>query len=177
MSVYSGNFITSSEVIVKWCWKRGRNTLLISWLLFALKQCVIPGPELGLPVLSKNYHSQESIPVGCLPTVSVVSPCTHSQMYLPWGPMSRGGWTYPPREGTWYQRYPPLERKWDQRYPHSREQIDRHLWKHYLPATSLAGGNNVKVFYAEKVNAWRTLPFFSSFSDVPQNRSGVEPHQ
>ena len=26
------------------------------------------------------------------------------------------------------------------------EQIDRHLWKHYFPATTFSGGNNIKVY-------------------------------
>ena len=39
--------------------------------------------------------------------------------------------THRPVQGTWYQIYSPLQ------WP------DKHLWKHYLPANSLVGGNNV----------------------------------
>ena len=71
------------------------------------------------------HYTQESIPVGCLPPA---------------------GWLYPPFGHT----HPPPERTWDQRYPaprkghgtrdtlHPLPWTDKHLWKHYLPATSLA---------------------------------------
>ena len=56
----------------------------------------------------------------------------------------------PTPEGTWDQAYPPpgrdlgpsistLEWTWDQAYP-SPLWTDKHYWKHYFPATSLAGG-------------------------------------
>ena len=55
---------------------------------------------------------------------------------------------------TWHQIYLTSlprrnmgpERKWHHSLaPPIFEQINRHLWKHYLPATSLAGGNNGKL--------------------------------
>ena len=59
-----------------------------------------------------------------------------------------------PPEGTWDQRYltsreehgtRDQEGTWHQRYPTPTpsEKIGRHLCKHYLPATSLASGNNM----------------------------------
>ena len=56
------------------------------------------------------------------------------------------GYTYPP-EGTWAQTYllSLLEGTWDQRYlppPPMKRMTDRCLWKHYLPATTVLGGNN-----------------------------------
>ena len=88
------------------------------------------------------------------------------------GPMYGGGggvnahlpdiptpWTYPPPldipTPKGHGARDKWERTWDQRYPPSRKNglkiptpiplsTDRHLWKHYLPASSLAGGNKQK---------------------------------
>ena len=92
------------------------------------------------------YFLPTSIPTSQIPT----------PRYLP----PEGTWyqRYLPLEGTWYQRYLPLKGTWYQRYlpsrrgsrytqgyqrhlPSLREQIDRHLSKHYLPTTTVAGGN------------------------------------
>ena len=52
---------------------------------------------------------------------------------------------YPPSEGTWYKRYPQLGRYMGSEItnpPLVDRMTDRRLWKHYLPPTSLADGNN-----------------------------------
>ena len=70
---------------------------------------------------------------------------THHPLYIPTLPL----WTYPPTPGilTSFRGYgtrdnTPPERTWTTDTP-PPPQTDRHLWKHYLPATSLAGGNNM----------------------------------
>ena len=54
------------------------------------------------------------------------------------------GWLYPgvdtlPGPGT-RDNHPPPRGAWDQGYPPTPGRNDRHLWKHYLPPTWLAGG-------------------------------------
>ena len=77
---------------------------------------------------------QLSAPVGCIPPV-----CCHIPLY----PMS-GAWVPTPGHTftPWTYSYP--GRGLVTEIPSSRLQADRHLWKHYLPATSLAGGNNAQ---------------------------------
>ena len=82
----------------------------------------IPTPRHTLPL---------DIPIPCkyscplwMPIPPYIHPPTHP-------------WTYQHHpKGTWYQRYQsPRKDMWR----------DRHLWKHYLPTTLFAGGNNKQI--------------------------------
>ena len=116
-------------------------------------------------------EQQESIPIGCVPpTLVTTTRCQYCSggrydilippgmptplVYLPsviptlWIPTP---WI-PSPEGTWDQRYltPPPPRDLGpeihlpRKGPGTRDtpRTDIHLWKHYLPATSFAGGKN-----------------------------------
>ena len=111
-----------------------------------------------------QHKQQESIPEGCVPPdyrsypmvsgggrvpnpLYISTPAdapAPEHTHAPDIPIS---WKEPgtrnthPLERTWYQRYPLLVRTWDQRHP-PPPSTDRHLWRHYLPATSFAGGKN-----------------------------------
>ena len=52
--------------------------------------------------------------------------------------------------------------------PQPHEQIDRRLWKHYLPATTIAGGKNELVI----VSKWISLIFF--FQDTRSSEDRVK---
>ena len=84
-------------------------------------------------------RKEESIPVGSVPTVALAS--TPGGIPYPDGYTLAHGYTLPP-ERIWYQDTLP---------PPPGEQIDIHLWKHYLPANSLVVG--------KKSNGPETKPF------------------
>ena len=53
--------------------------------------------------------------------------------------------------------------------PTTGEQIDRHLWKHYLPATTVAGGKNQQ-FVVRQILSLKaeTRDRFVTHADVPR---------
>ena len=62
-----------------------------------------------------------------------------------------GGVSTPPR--TWDQTYPSQEGTWNQTYTPA-PWTERHLWKHYVPWTAVAGGKNGCVMWIfEKLQA------------------------
>ena len=57
-------------------------------------------------------------------------------------------WIYPSiPEGTWCRRYPPPRKDMGPEIP-TPLWTDRHLWKHYLPATSFAAVIIFAIYYA-----------------------------
>ena len=87
----------------------------------------------------------------CIPFPGVWGGYASPRTYPPRGAMPRGTVpkTYPfPLEGTWYERYPPIPRKDmgpEIPTPNPCGQPDT-CEKHYLPATSFAGGKNLTNF-------------------------------
>ena len=127
-AILSYDFLDRSLFLFK------NNNFNVSWVLANLycflilcagNVCDTSAKSNGAQVPFKSTtHSlqQESIPVGCVPPVRATQAtrCQHQKGSGVYGP---GGWGYglnPPLPG----------------------QNDTRLWKHYLPATSLAGGNN-----------------------------------
>ena len=71
-------------------------------------------------------------------TVRVVVAATRCQYW--WSHVQGGIYTPTPSPPSGHPQ--PLERSWDQAYIPPPLWTDRHLWKHYLPATTVAGGKN-----------------------------------
>ena len=107
--------------------------------------------QASLIVQGQNNVNQESIPVGCVPTAEVASTMGGgSRVYpalgypTPCFPDYSPGYPADPRyittpkKGHETKDSLPHERNWYQGYP--TPNVDRHLWKHYLPATSFAVG-------------------------------------
>ena len=78
--------------------------------------------------------TQESIPVGCLPPACWLCLVVLLEGGSPWR-----GYTLPPPKGPGTSDQDGTR----DTPPPRREQIGRRLWKHYLPATTIAGGNKV----------------------------------
>ena len=72
-----------------------------------------------------------------------------------WVPYPLDTLPHPP-EGTWDKRYS-LERTWYQWYPTPDGQNDTRLWKHYIPATSLAVGKNT---VSSETSVLNNFPWF-----------------
>ena len=93
------------------------------------------------PIGNSNITRMHSsrIRTACLSTISHSIP---GPMYLrkKLGGWVHTPWIYPPSRRDLVSEIPPPERTKDQRYSPILP-VDKHLWKHYLPATSFAIGN------------------------------------
>ena len=120
--------------------------------MYHLKKCFVPNCHV-LKCLVTKWHDIKCLEMAwhkmswnlfihfCL-----VLSVRYLVLYLPGDCTFQGVYqAYPSPEGIWDQAYPPSERAWDQAYPPLKRVprwTDRHLWKHYLPVTTVAVGNN-----------------------------------
>ena len=140
-------------------------------------------------------NEQESNPVGCILPACQSYPMSRREGGVPppRGPMSRGHslpdittpYTYPPtaciphkRPGTKDTHH--LERTWGLGYPSSgahpqvNRMTDRHLWKHYVPATSFAGANNSYSIFTYKCGKHQKYIFAPAFAFAQCERTLVK---
>ena len=89
-----------------------------------------------------NILKQESIPVGCVQPAFVVSG-EGKVNPTPWvpGPQYPTSWIPCPQIPYPFTRQKGHETR--DTLPHVNRMTDRHLWRHYLPATAVAGGNEL----------------------------------